>query len=96
MTLYVLNTAVSIVDDEALARSAGAVNLSPEDRSKIRLDTDSPAIVQSARDLEAVVVNALKAAGCRVDWVRVDCVKSSRVDTTDDLDVTFFGGDEPS
>jgi hypothetical protein len=96
MTLYVLNTAMSIVDEKALATSARAANLSPEDREKVRLDTDSPAVVQRAHDLEAVVSNALKAAGCHVDWVRVDCVGSPGTDSNDDLDVAFLSEDETS
>lgn len=96
MTLYVLNTAMAIVDERALATSARAVNLSLEERDKIRIETDSPAVIRRAYDLEAVVFNALKEAGCRVDWVRVDCVPSPQTGTDDDLDVAFLGDDEAS
>ncbi len=92
--LYVLNMAVSVVDDQALHSRAETTSLSAEERSRLRLDTTTPTIVDKAHDLEAIIVAALRVAGCTVDWVRVDHVQSASEPTIlDDQDVTFLRDD---
>ena len=84
--LYVLNAAALILDEHQLHARASAGEASSSAR-KSHLDYPSPAEAEAAHDLEAVITTALQAAGCRLNWIRVDFIAAGPA--ADDLDVQF-------
>jgi len=95
--LFVLNVSVSVNDSRALRASANSASQLPEDRSSLHPGSNSDHAVEAAMRVEAVVVNALNAAGCTANWIRVDCIKSSSGPPDfEDLDVAFLADEGSS
>ena len=96
MTAYVLNLALTISDDKALAAAATAARRSPADVTKLRPEAAVSPATRKARDVEAIVVAALRASGCSLERIRVEIAPSPPDGAAfDEFDVAFVTDPPP-